>query len=88
MTNITLQLPDDLLQQVQALAGTDENLQAFLIGAIEHEVIRNQKASSQPSFWDGIQEIRDQMATDNIEIDPDEIWGNLRDRAVGREVNL
>jgi hypothetical protein len=44
MTNITVQLPDELLEQVQSLAG-NENLQGFLISEIEHEVERQQPSS-------------------------------------------
>jgi predicted transcriptional regulator len=78
MTNITVQLPDDLLEQVQSLAG-NENLQGFLISAIEHEVERQQPSATASAFWENLQQLRDQMQTEGIEINPDEIWGNLRD---------
>jgi predicted transcriptional regulator len=78
MTNITVQLPDDLLERVQFLAG-NENLQGFLISEIEHEVERQQPSATVLAFWDNLQQLRDQMQTEGIEIDPDEIWGNLRD---------
>jgi hypothetical protein len=87
MTNITVQLPDGLLEQVQSLAG-HENLQEFLISAIEHEVERQQPSATASAFWDNLQKLRDEMQTEGIEIDPDEIWGNLRDRSVGREISL
>jgi predicted transcriptional regulator len=79
MTNITVQLPDDLLERVQSLAGY-ENLQGFLISAIEHEVERQQPSTTASAFWDNLQQLRGEMQTEGIEIDPDEIWGNLRDR--------
>jgi predicted transcriptional regulator len=87
MTNITVQLPDDLLEQVQSLAG-NENLQGFLISAIEHEVQRQQPSVTASTFWDNLQQLRAQMQAEGIEINPDEIWGNLRDRSVGREISL
>lgn len=90
MTAITIQLPPDLLAQVQALASTPEHLQTFLIRAIEQEVQRQQAQapSSQLQFWEQLQQLRAQMQAEGIEIDPDEIWGNLRDQTPGREIHL
>jgi predicted transcriptional regulator len=59
MTNITVQLPDDLLERVQSLAG-NENLQGFLISAIEHEVER-QQASSKKQVWANLQQLPERM---------------------------
>ncbi len=87
MTNITVQLPDDLLKQVQSLAG-HENFQGFLIRAIEHEVERQQPSSKNQAFWANLQQLRERMQAEGIEIDPDEIWGDVRDRSVGREISL
>jgi hypothetical protein len=87
MTSITLQLPNDLLEQVQSLAGT-ENFQGFLISAIEHEVQRHQPSGTKQAFWDNLHELRVQMQAEGTEINPDEIWGDLRDRSVGREISL
>jgi hypothetical protein len=90
MTSITLQLPPDLLAQVQVLAGTPENLQPFLIRAIEQEVQRQQPQSTSPQqkFWDTLQHLRAQMQAESIEINPDEIWGGSRDKTPGREIQL
>jgi hypothetical protein len=55
MTNITVQLPDELLEQVQSLAGNG-NLQGFLISAIEHEVERQQPSKKQ-AFWANLQQL-------------------------------
>jgi predicted transcriptional regulator len=79
MTNITLQVPDDLLERVQSLAG-NENLQGFLISAIEHEVERQQSSTTASAFWDNLQQLRSEMQAEGVEIDPDEIWGDVRDR--------
>jgi predicted transcriptional regulator len=87
MTNITVQLPDDLLERVQSLAG-NENLQGFLISAIEHEVERQQPSSKKQAFWANLQQLRERMQAEGTEIDPDEIWGDVRDRSTGREVDL
>jgi hypothetical protein len=87
MTNITFQVPDQLLEQVQSLAGTD-NLQGFLISAIEHELDRQRPSSKKQAFWANLQQLRERMQAEGTEIDPDEIWGDLRDRSTGREINL
>ena len=90
MTQISLQLPPDLLSQVQALAGSPENLQGFLIHAIEQEVQRSssQRLTGEQDFWHKLQQLHAEMQAEGIEINPDEIWGNVRSRTPGREVNL
>ena len=35
-------------------------------------------SSSKETFWDGVEKIRANMLADNVEINPDEIWGQLR----------
>lgn len=84
---ITLQLPPELLAQAQAIAGSPENLQNFLIQAIEHEIERSQPASKS-GFWESVKRFRAEMEAEGIEIDPDEIWGDVRDRSPGRDINL
>lgn len=90
MTSITIHLPPDLLAQVQALASTPENLQTFLIRAIEQEVQHQQAQAPSPQlqFWDQLQHLRAQMQAEGIEIDPDAIWDDLRDKTPGREIHL
>ncbi|MBW4647876.1 MAG: hypothetical protein KME06_04135 [Kastovskya adunca ATA6-11-RM4] len=85
---ITLQLPPELLAQVQAIAGNPENLQEFVIRAIEHEIERAQPNPPKSQFWQKLEQLRAQMQAEGIEIDPDEIWGDVRDRSPGRDVNL
>ncbi|PSB18037.1 hypothetical protein C7B65_16955 [Phormidesmis priestleyi ULC007] len=84
---ITLQLPIGLLAQAQAIAGSPEDLQNFLIQAIEHEIERCQSAPRM-GFWEGVERLRAEMQAEGIEIDPDEIWGDVRDRSPGRDINL
>jgi hypothetical protein len=88
MTDVTLQLPDEVLEQARSLAGGAENLQDFLVEAIVQEVQRHQPSSTKPDFWESLQRIRQQMAEEGIEVNPDEVWGDLRDKSVGREVDL
>jgi hypothetical protein len=86
--SITLQLPSELLRQIQQLAGNPEALQDFLIDAIEHEVQRHQLSAHAPDFWERVEKLRTRMKDEGIEIDPDEIWGDVRDRSPGREVSF
>jgi hypothetical protein len=85
---ITLQLPPELLAQAQAIAGSPENLQDFVIRAIEHEIDRCQEQKPKKDFATALRKFREQMIADGIEIDPDEIWGDVRDRSPGRDVEL
>ncbi|MDK3159872.1 hypothetical protein QPK87_25400 [Kamptonema cortianum] len=85
---ITLQLPPELLAQAQAIAGSPENLQDFVIRAIEHEIERTQPNPPKSQFWQKLEQLRAEMQAEGIEINPDEIWGDVRDRSPGREVTL
>jgi len=85
---ITLQLPPDLLAQAQAIAGSPEDLNDFLIRAIEHEVERSQPSPPKSQFWQNLESLRTEMQAEGIEINPDEIWGDVRDRSPGRDINL
>ncbi len=62
MTSITLQLPPDLLDQAQTLAGSPDNLQNFLVSAIAHEVHRQrcQRTPANQAFWDKLLQLRKQ----------------------------
>jgi hypothetical protein len=83
---ITIQLPPELLQQVQAIAPTPEALQQFLVQAIAHELDRTK--DSQTGFWDSVEEFREKYNVAAADINPDEIFANVRDRSPGREVTL
>jgi hypothetical protein len=85
---ITLQLSPELLAMAQELAGSPENLHNFLIRAIEHEVQRTQPFTQKSRFWESVERLQTEMAAEGIEIDPDEIWGNVRSRSPGREIKL
>jgi len=63
MTQISLQLPDDLLSQVQALAGSPENIQGFLIHAIEQEVQRasSQRLTGKQHLWHKLIHIQEEI---------------------------
>ncbi len=84
---ITLQLSSELLAQAQEIAG-NLGLHNFLIRAIEHEIQRCRPSAPKTKFWESVERLRAQMQAEGIEIDPDEIWGDVRDQSPGREVIL
>lgn len=86
---ITLMLPSELITQLQQLVtDSPDALHQFVIQAIEHELQRRQRVSHQQAFWAKVESIRTQMKAEGIEVNPDEIWGDVRDRSPGREVVL
>lgn len=89
LNSLTLNLPGELLLQIQkVVAGGPEALQRFVLQAIEHELERTQRLGRQQLFFARVAEIRAEMQVEGIEVDPMEIWGDVRDRSPGREVTL
>jgi hypothetical protein len=87
--SINVLLPTELLTQLQQLgSNTPEALNQFVIQAIEHELQRHQTISRSQGFSHNVEGIRAQMNIEGISIEPDEIWGDVRDRSPGREVVL
>ncbi len=66
---ITLQLDPELLAQVQAIAGSPENLHDFLLRATEHEVQRSQPFTQKHRFWENVEQLHTEMAAEGIEIE-------------------
>lgn len=85
---ISLKLSSKLLQQAEEIAGKDELLHDFLISAIENEVQRRQVFTNKTDFWQKVEKLRELMKQEGIEIDPQEIWGDIRDKGIGREIIL
>jgi hypothetical protein len=85
---ITVQLPSELIQKARNIAGKPEALQDFLVHAIEHEIERCQENPVQQGFSAALQKFRQEIIKEGIDINPDEIWGDVRDRSPGREVIL
>ena len=54
---------------------------AVLIGVEDFELLSDTKKD----FWEAYQEFRRRLDRANIEIDPDEIWGDVRDQSPGRD---
>jgi hypothetical protein len=97
LQSITLNLPDDLWGRLQRLlsdslelgqADRPEVLQGFVLQAIERELQRRQPVSRKEAFWVEVRSLRAEMAAEGVGVDPDEIWGDVRDRSPGREVAL
>jgi hypothetical protein len=85
---IALKLPQELLQQAQEIAGSAENLHDFLIGAIESEIKRHKSPAKKNKFWGDVEKLQTKMQLEGIEINTEEIWGDVRDKDLGREVSL
>ncbi|MBE9116291.1 hypothetical protein IQ249_10320 [Lusitaniella coriacea LEGE 07157] len=89
LRSITLMLPGELLNQLQSLvADRPDALNQLIVRAIERELQHRQRMSQPQVFWTKVDSIRAQMETEGIEVNPDEIWGDVRDRAIGREIVL
>ncbi|WP_416671068.1 type II toxin-antitoxin system Phd/YefM family antitoxin [Egbenema bharatensis] len=43
---------------------------------------------SKPNFWEGLVKFREQLLSDNIDIDPDEIFQDVRDKSPGRDFSF
>ena len=54
---------------------------ATLIGTARHEEL----TSARTSFWEAYQRFRREYDLAELEIDPEEIYGDVRDRSPGRE---
>lgn len=57
---------------------------AVLLSAEEYDRLR----ASKPDFWTSLVKFRQNLAEENIEIDPDEVFKDVRDRSPGRDVIL
>lgn len=70
----------EIITSIDALSQED---QAYLF-----EILRQRKAEEQGNtFWESLQECRRIMEEENI-VFTDEDFADLRDKSVGREVNL
>lgn len=56
-------------------------LVAVLIGVEDFERMSNKK----PGFWEAYQEFRRSHDLVSLNIDPDEVWGDVRDSSPGRD---
>ncbi len=57
---------------------------AVILSTAEYKRLLNKS----PGFWEYLQQFRQEIMAEGIEIDPDEVWKDVRDKSPGREVNL
>jgi prevent-host-death family protein len=57
---------------------------AVLISKREYDRLHSKRAG----FWNAYQAFRQRVNLAELDIDPSEVWGNVRDRSPGREVDL
>ena len=55
---ISFKLTTELLQKAEAIAGNAENLNDFLVSAIENEVQRRQTSIKKIDFWQGLEQLK------------------------------
>jgi prevent-host-death family protein len=85
------QARDQLTQLVyQAEQGTPVELTrrgkrvAVILSAAEYDRLFSHK----PDFWTSLIRFREQLAKEDIDINSDEVFKNVRDRSPGRDINL
>jgi PTS system cellobiose-specific IIB component len=66
--------PIQIMQQGQQIA--------VILSATEYERLLQEKSS----FSLSLKEFRKELIEEGIEIDPDEVWGDLRPQSPGREI--
>ncbi len=57
---------------------------AVILSAAEYERLLSRKSR----FWESIERLREEMVEEGTEINPDEVWQNVRDKSPGRKVIL
>lgn len=55
---------------------------AVILSAVEYKRLLNQS----PGFWESLQQFRQEIISESIEINPDEVWKDVRHKSPGREV--
>lgn len=68
--------PIQIMQQGQQIA--------VILSAAKYQRLLKEKSS----FSSALKEFREELIEEGIEIDPNEVWGDLRSRSPGREVIL
>jgi prevent-host-death family protein len=57
---------------------------AVILSTEEYDRMSSQK----PDFWELLTKFRERLIAENIDIDPDEVFKDIRDKSPGRDVNL
>jgi len=68
--------PIEIIQQGKQIA--------VIISTAEYTKLLNKA----PSFWQAIEQFRQDYNVDTAEIDPDEIFAQVRDKSPGREISF
>jgi hypothetical protein len=85
-------LPKDLQDTIaehlrEYLEGLQTQKQFLVItGTLEDDKSKFLEKLAKPSLSDSIAQFRQELIDEEIEINPDEVWGNIRDYVPGREV--
>ncbi|MGI0491870.1 hypothetical protein ACN4EG_08655 [Alkalinema pantanalense CENA528] len=83
----TVNLDPELLQAIQAIASAELSLDAIIEEALRSYLQQHNKPNPPIGFGDALLEFRKQHNLDQIDLNPDEIWANIRDRDfTGNEV--
>ena len=87
---LNLKVPGELWARLQRVLGDrPDALQRFVIRAIANELKRQkQPVSRKQVFWAEVASLRAEMEAEGSWVDVDEVWGDVRERAIGREVIL
>jgi Arc/MetJ-type ribon-helix-helix transcriptional regulator len=87
ITNGTYTTVDDLFAAL--IEQAQERQAKQTVNAMLRSTLQKNKTIANPSFGESIVAFREKHNISQMEIDPDEIWGNVRDRNfVGTEVSF
>ena len=88
LETLNISLSSDLVQKAKQLMGDSGSLEAFVTDAIMNEIERRQKSALRHDFLENVAQLRDEIQSEDLELDPEAIWHDVRDPSPGREVIL
>jgi len=73
------------IEQGESVQITQQGQQvAVILPAAEYQRLLHGK----PGFWESVERFRQELMEEGTEIDPDEVWKDVRDKSPGREIVL
>ncbi|MCC5663140.1 type II toxin-antitoxin system Phd/YefM family antitoxin [Nostoc sp. CHAB 5784] len=73
------------IKQGESVQITQQGQQvAVILPAAEYQRLLHGK----PDFWESLERFRQEIMEEGTEIDPDEVWKDVRDKSPGREILL
>lgn len=73
------------VEQGEAVRITRQGRQvAVILSATDYERLTHRK----PGLWESLERFRQEIIEEGIEIEPDEVWKDVRDKSPGRELIL